>query len=59
VCAPYGPRTRVERASRAIRAHEKVEAVALEVGYRSKKNFFRQFRRRFGTTPAKYRSTHT
>jgi AraC-like DNA-binding protein len=51
--------TRVERASRAIRAGEKVEAVALEVGYRSKKNFFRQFRRRFGTTPAKYRSTHT
>jgi methylphosphotriester-DNA--protein-cysteine methyltransferase len=55
----YVALTRMERAARAIRDGEKVEAVALEVGYRSKKNFYRQFKRRFGTTPAKYRATHT
>ena len=55
----YVARTRIERAARAIRNGEKVKAVALEVGFRSKKNFYRQFRRRFGTAPAKYRSTHT
>jgi methylphosphotriester-DNA--protein-cysteine methyltransferase len=55
----YVERTRIERAALAIRDGEKVEAVALEVGNRSKKNFYRQIRRRFGTTPAKYRSTHT
>jgi two-component system response regulator YesN len=55
----YIARARVERAARAIRDGEKVEAVALEAGYRSKKNFYRQFRRLFGTTPARYRATHT
>jgi two-component system response regulator YesN len=55
----YVARTRVESAEHAIRQGEKVEAVALEVGYRSKKNFYRQFKRRFGTTPARYRAIHT
>lgn len=52
----YLARMRLERAARMIRDGVKVEAVALEVGYRSKKNFYRQFRRRFGTTPALYRA---
>ncbi|MGH9349981.1 MAG: helix-turn-helix domain-containing protein [Vicinamibacterales bacterium] len=52
----YLARLRLERAARMIREGVKVEAVALEVGYRSKKNFYRQFRRRFGTTPALYRA---
>jgi two-component system, response regulator YesN len=55
----YVARTIVERAACAICDGEKVEAVALEAGYRSKKNFYRQFKLRFGTTPARYRATHT
>src|SRR5688572_3582076 len=51
----YIARCRIERAAEAIQRGEKVEAVALEVGYRSKKNFYRQFRRRFGMTPGTYR----
>jgi AraC-like DNA-binding protein/photosystem II stability/assembly factor-like uncharacterized protein len=51
----YLARVRLERAAGLIRQGEKVEAVAIEVGYRSKKNFYRQFVRRFGTTPAVYR----
>jgi len=42
----------------------KVEAVALSVGYRSKKNFYQQFKRHYGMTPVPYRcacatSSHT
>src|SRR5688500_8955029 len=48
----YKTRTRMQRAVASIRNGDKVEAVALEVGYRSKKNFYRQFMRHFGTTPA-------
>jgi AraC-like DNA-binding protein len=33
----------------------KIEAVALSVGYQSKKNFYRQFKRQFGFTPEQYR----
>jgi hypothetical protein len=33
----------------------KIEAVALSVGYRSKKNFYRQFARHFGVTPETFR----
>jgi methylphosphotriester-DNA--protein-cysteine methyltransferase len=47
---------RVTRAAEWIRQGVKIEAVALEVGYRSKKNFYRQFRRHFGTTPGVYRA---
>jgi PAS domain-containing protein len=36
----------------------KVEAVALDLGYRSKKNFYRQFKRRFGMTPEAYRQRY-
>lgn len=47
-------RVRLERAAEMIRQGQKVEAVALSVGYRSKKNFYRQFRRHFATTPHAY-----
>ena len=46
---------RLDRASTLIRDGVKVEAVSLLVGYRSKKNFYRQFKRRFGTTPIGHR----
>ncbi len=47
---------RLDRASTLIRDGVKVEAVSLLVGYRSKKNFYRQFKRRFGTTPVEHRN---
>jgi len=47
---------RLDRASVLIRDGVKVEAVSLLVGYRSKKNFYRQFKRRFGTTPFEHRT---
>ena len=47
---------RLDRASALIREGVKVEAVSLLVGYRSKKNFYRQFKRRFGTTPCEHRN---
>jgi AraC-like DNA-binding protein len=48
-------RTRVHHAARLIERGEKIEAVALAMGYRSKKNFYYPFRRVFGTTPSQYR----
>ena len=48
-------RLRLEHAAAEVRAGVKIEAVALAVGYRSKKNFFYQFKRRFGVTPEQYR----
>jgi AraC-like DNA-binding protein len=51
----YRVRTRLTRAAALLRHGVKVEAVALEVGYRSQKNFYRQFRRCYGTTPGAYR----
>src|SRR3979411_3085540 len=47
--------TRLANAATLIRAGVKIEAVALRVGYQSKKNFYRQFKRQFGTTPEQYR----
>ena len=44
-------RVRLDNASALVRDGVKVEAVSMLVGYRSKKNFYRQFKRRFGTTP--------
>lgn len=55
----YVAQFRLKRAASLIERGEKVEAVALEVGYRSKKNFYRQFIRRFGVTPAAYRQRAT
>ena len=48
-------RVRLDRASALIRDGVKIEAVALLVGYRSKKNFYRQFKRQFAMTPFVYR----
>jgi transcriptional regulator GlxA family with amidase domain len=47
-------RVRLDHAASLIREGIKIEAVALIVGYHSKKNFYRQFRRRFATTPSAY-----
>jgi PAS domain S-box-containing protein len=55
----YITRARIIFGATQVRAGEKIEAVALELGYRSKKNFYRQFRRRFGVTPEMYRRGHT
>lgn len=46
---------RLRRASRLIRRGEKIEAVALLVGYRSKRSFYEQFRRLYHMTPGQYR----
>ena len=47
-------RVRLQHATMLIRDGVKIEAVALSVGYRSKKNFYRQFRRQFAITPSEY-----
>ena len=52
----YLTQCRLQRASKLITEGYKIEAIALEVGYRSKKNFYRQFKHRFGQTPATYRN---
>ena len=52
----YLTRVRLERAASLIREGAKIEAVALSVGYRSKKNFYQQFRKQFGTTPLQFRA---
>jgi transcriptional regulator GlxA family with amidase domain len=46
---------RLRRAAWLIRRGERIERVAWLVGYRSKKNFYAQFQRRFGMTPGEYR----
>jgi two-component system response regulator YesN len=45
---------RLDRAAELISEGMKIEAVALIVGYRSKKNFYRQFKRHFATMPQGY-----
>jgi PAS domain S-box-containing protein len=52
-------RARLHHAAVLIEHGEKIEAVALEMGYRSKKNFYYQFRRVFGMTPGAYRQHPT
>ena len=47
-------RVRLQRAATLIKEGVKIEAVALTVGYRSKKNFYRQFKREFAITPSQY-----
>lgn len=52
----YLTHVRLEHAKSLIRDGVKIEAVALSVGYRSKKNFYQQFKKRFGTTPVLFRA---
>jgi AraC-like DNA-binding protein len=50
----YLTRVRLDHAAHLISHGVKIEAVALNVGYQSKKNFYRQFSRQFGVTPQTY-----
>lgn len=50
----YQRRVRLIAALGAVR-DSKIDALALQVGYRSKKNFYRAFTRLFGLTPQAYR----
>src|SRR5262245_32554216 len=54
----YLTRIRMRRAATLLRRSEKVEAVMLLVGYRSKKNFYRQFATTYGVTPGVYKAGH-
>jgi len=54
----YVTRIRMRRAAMLLRRSEKVEAVMLQVGYRGKKNFYRQFEIAFGVTPGQYKANH-
>ena len=54
----YLTAVRVARAREHILHGHKIEAVMLLVGYRSKKNFYRQFRAATGVTPGAYRDAH-
>jgi PAS domain S-box-containing protein len=51
----YITRARMIFGAAEVRSGVKIEAIALDLGYRSKKNFYRQFKRRFGMTPEAYR----
>lgn len=51
----YLVKVRMREAARLIEAGEKAEVVALSVGYRSRTNFYRQFKKHFGVTPAAFR----
>jgi two-component system response regulator YesN len=51
----YLTRYRLERAASLIAHGDKIEAVSLCVGYRSKRTLYRQFKRYFGVTPEQYR----
>lgn len=50
----YQRRLRLQRACEAVGRH-KIDAVALQVGYKSKKNFYQAFRKMTGMTPAAFR----
>jgi PAS domain S-box-containing protein len=51
----YVTHVRMAHAADLIRQGVKIEAVALGVGYRSKKNFYQRFLKEYGTTPLRYR----
>ena len=52
----YLTRVRLRRALELILHGEKIEAVSLLVGYRSKKNFYHHFKTHIGVTPLAYRT---
>jgi len=51
----YLQAARIEHATALLREGDKVESVVAAVGWRGRKNFFRQFKQRLGTTPGQYR----
>lgn len=51
----YAVFVRMSHAATLIERGEKIEAVAISVGYRSKKNFYRQFKAWFGVNPTDLR----
>ena len=51
----YIAKVRIHHAAVLIAHGAKIEAAMLMVGYRGKKNFYRQFQRTFGQTPGRYR----
>lgn len=51
----YLTHVRMRHAADLVCRGEKVEAVMLMVGYRSKKSFYQQFRAHFGVTPGSFR----
>jgi AraC-like DNA-binding protein len=51
----YVTLVRMERAQQLLLAREKVEAVALTVGYKTKRQFIRQFKRHTGMVPSRFR----
>lgn len=50
---------RVDQAAARLRQGDKVESVLATVGWRGRRNFFRHFKNRIGTTPAQYRDSWT
>lgn len=52
----YLTRVRLRRALELIREGQKIEAVSLLVGYRSKANFYHHFKTQLGITPVAYRA---
>jgi YesN/AraC family two-component response regulator len=53
----YLTHCRITHAADLVRRGDKIEGVAMCVGYRSKTNFYRQFKRHFGMTPEHFRHT--
>jgi AraC-like DNA-binding protein len=53
----YVTRVRLRRGMELITEGEKIEAVSLMVGYKSKKNFYRHFKAAVGMTPLTYKSS--
>ena len=51
----YLQAARIDHAAARLREGDKVESVLATVGWRGRKNFFRHFKDRIGTTPAQYR----
>jgi AraC-like DNA-binding protein len=52
----YLTQLRLHAAMRLIRQGNKIEAVSLLVGYRSKKNLYRHFKEQLGVTPLAYKA---
>jgi AraC-like DNA-binding protein len=46
---------RLDEAARLIEQGEKIDAVVLQLGYRSRSSFGRRFQRRYGCSPGRFR----